>query len=283
MNPGGIWRGLGILFVGALASASACPSLTQKAESNTLAAATLLATPNFNLVIAFDGGTLDAGTIPGEVVTGLFFGQRNPDDLSAPPTGLAGAGVSVQFTAMSLALGDQTGGKYYLDSTQNSQLVYTVGAVYSFQMAYQGQTYVGSVTAPPQETIPQFHPTPYAPITLAANSPLTITRNPPPAGGSLLPAFTVVFPLDASGNEQSPTYTNVPSTPLALLSFVVDDSQWTQQTVNIPGSAFPQPGSNYLVSVTAVQLGNQSQFSSNLFLGSAFVAGTADVGLVQTN
>ncbi len=281
MNVRRVATAAGVAWCAAVGIGSSC-DFTQKAQSNTLAAATLLATPSYDLVVTFDGGTFDAGSVPSVVTSALFFGNRDPNNPAADPSGLSGAGVTVGFTGSTLNLGDQGGGKYSLDSTQNSQLVYTAGAVYTFQVAYSGQTYVGAVTAPPQERIAQFHPTPYAPITVQVNTPFTLQRQAPPSGQSYLPAFTVVFPLDASGNRQAPTYDNVPAKPLDLLNFVVDDSAWTTPIISLPGSAFPSAGTRYLVVVTAVQKGDQSQFSSNLFLGSAFVAGTADVGLAQT-
>lgn len=283
MHPARFGAALGVALCGTAVVGASCDTTQgQKITATTFAAATVLATPDYNLQVVFDGGLIDAGTIPGVVTAGLYFGQRDPTDLTKAPTPLAGANTTVSFTGTTVPLPDQNNGKYSQNSAQNPQLVYTVGAVYTFQMAYQSQSYAGAVTAPPQEQITQFHPSPYAPIVVAAGSPLTVNRTIPTGGQSLLPAFTVVIPLDASGNQREPSYTNVPQTPVDLLNFVVNDAQWTQPTINIPGTAFPSAGTNYLVTVTAVKQGDQSQFSTNLFVGSAFVAGTADIGLVQT-
>lgn len=256
--------------------------LTQKATASRLAAATLLASPAYTLTFTVDGGAFDAGTLPGQTVAALYFGERESD--SAAPRGLLGAKVTVAFPAVAagLSLGDKGAGQYTLDSIQDAKLAYVAGALYTFKMVH-GDTYTGAVKAPPQETISQFHPSPFRPISQTVSTPLTLNRKVLGPGEVRKAAFTVVTPLDANGQKgTSPTFSDVPSDATALLDFVINDGKWKKDTIELPATAFPQAKTRYLVAVTAVEKGSQDQFSSNLFIGSAFVAGSSDFGLVET-
>jgi hypothetical protein len=51
--------------------------------------------------------------------------------------------------------------------------------------------------------------------------------------------------------------------------------------VTIPGSAFPERDANYLILMQTARLGGPQ--TENLFIGSAILAGTADVGIVKTD
>ena len=77
-----------------------------------------------------------------------------------------------------------------------------------------------------------------------------------------------------------PTYSNVPTSPLAFLSLVASPASFRTEQVTVPGTAFPAAASTYLVTFQAVRMGGAQ--SDNLFVGSALLAGTADVGVVRT-
>jgi hypothetical protein len=91
-------------------------------------------------------------------------------------------------------------------------------------------------------------------------------------------AFVTVNALNSGTPTATPTWTNVPQTPLALLDLLLNDSSFRTPQVTIPGTAFPGAG-EYLITLTAVQGANQ--ISSNLFLGSTVLIGAGSAGILQ--
>jgi hypothetical protein len=116
-----------------------------------------------------------------------------------------------------------------------------------------------------------------------ANQGLTLQRPAVPAGKERTLGFVTVYPLGNDGSKGQPTYTNVPKEPLEFLEIVAlpnEANAWKKSSITLPGSAFPQPGSNYLVVFQTAKTGGAE--SDNLFIGSALLVGTADVGMVHT-
>jgi hypothetical protein len=238
----------------------------------------------------FDAGFLlgDGGgpsiTLPEQTAVFAYFGTRNGEGLSQEaPTAIAGATLSIQQKGgPALALKDQGGGTFSLTSSEEAKLGYVENGDYFFKATADGETFVGIVErVPEQEKIAAFRPNGKTFLELAANTEFTFARPDPPNGQERQLAFVVVVPIDREGKQGQPTYTNVPSTPLEYLKLAVAPSDWKTTTVTVPGSAFPLKDQNYLLLLQSAKLGRPD--TDNLFIGSAMIAGTADVGVVKTH
>lgn len=254
--------------------------------AETVMVATLLGTPDVTvggLALASDGGTAsDAGvTIQGATIAFVYLGQREQGALDQPPVGIRGASVTVEASGgAAIRIPEEADGRYQRTSAQDPALRYRAGSDYQFQATQGGATYTGSVDdAPAPETIPELHPAGGF-VLLDAGRGLTLTRPPAPAGRERPLGFVTVFQLRQSGALGDVTYTNLPDSPLEVLQLVARPSNWRRTQVEIPGTAFPSAGSNYLVAFTAAKLGRPT--SANLFVGSAILAGVADVGVIRT-
>lgn len=241
--------------------------------------------------ITFDAGVLpinlnDAGLpIPPQNLVVVFFGQRQGDGLTAPPAGVAGATVTLQQAGGgSFQLADQGGGNYLL-AGDDAGFKYTSNATYQFNIVSAGEAYVAEVTqVPPEERILAFESS-RGFIDQPSGQPLTFVRPEPAPGQRLNLGFVNVFPIDPNGKQApTPTYTNVPKTPLDFLKLVGDavgaQTEYRAQSVTIPGTAFPERDKNYLIIFQSAKTGGPK--SDNLFTGSAIIAGTAAVGIVKT-
>lgn len=270
-----------------VATVLATPPVTLKPEAIAGLDAGL---PSFDAGIVFDAGLpfdlRDAGLpIPAQNVVVVFFGQRMGDSLDVAPTGVGGARVTLQQVGGASYPLNDTGGGNYLLSGDDAGFRYTSNATYQFQIVSGTETYVAEVTqVPPEERIPAFE-SPRGFIDHTATQPLTFVRPEPAPGQRLNMGFVNVFPIDATGKQApTPTYTNVPTTPLQFLKLVGDavgaQTEYRAQSVTIPGSAFPERDRNYLILFQSAKTGGPK--SDNLFTGSAIIAGTAAVGIVKT-
>lgn len=253
---------------------------------------TLLSTPDVNVskyaLLGQDAGTLSDGgvpdgeriTLPGQTATAVFFGDRT--SATGNPEPLADATVHMEENGTSVALDNQGVGTYgkTSDVTDTGGVQYQPGGTYRFVAVESGTTYTGKVdAAPAQERVETLHPaTGY--VHQASGVGLTLKRPPVATGQTRLLGFVTVIPFNASGDKQAPTYTNLPTDPLSLIGLVAAPFDFQKDTVDIPGSAFPQAGSNYLVVFQTAKTGGPE--TDNLFLGSALLVGTADVGMVHT-
>lgn len=254
---------------------------------------TLLSTPDVDFSVyamaGGDAGTLPDGgipegedrvTIPGQTAAFVFFATRNGEQGTPEP--IADATVHIQAQNGSpLALDNSGLGTYSLTSNfaDDAGVKYQNGATYNFVAVHGGNSHVGQVKdAPALERISTLHP---AEGYVRHKSGLGLTlQRPANAGKERTLGFVTVFPLGQNGEKGEPTYTNMPKEPLEFLEIVALPTEWKQSTLAIPGSAFPQKDSNYLVVFQTVQLGGPE--SNNLFTGSAMLVGTADLGLVHT-
>lgn len=261
----------------------------QQISAETVMVGTLLSTPDVAIspeaAAGLDGGfQVDGGqssiTIPGQTAAILFLGTRNGE--SSAPEGLTGAAVSlVTNGTQKVSLTSDGAGSYSRSSNSDASLTYQSGATYEFVAERNGQKFVGQVKdAPARENIPELHP-PEGVRRMAPNTELAFDRADPPAGQERTLGFVTVVPVSDSGQQGEPTYTNIPKTPLDFLKLVALPLDWKVKRVVIPGSAFPQPRQTYLVIFQSVRTGGPQ--SENLFLGSALLAGTADVGVVRTH
>ena len=230
-----------------------------------------------------DGGGLSV-TVPEQTAVFAFFGTRNGEGLSQDaPTAIAGATMTIQRKGgTELSLKDQGSGTFQLSSSEEPKLTYAENGDYLFTAKIGGETFVGIVEAvPEQEKIAAFRPNGKTFVELAAGSPFTFARPDPPNGQERHLAFVVVVPIGRDGKQGEPTYTNVPKTPLEYLKLAVAPSDWKTTTVTVPGTGFPDKDKNYLILLQSAKLGRPD--TDNLFIGSAMIAGTADVGIVKTH
>jgi len=300
------------LLVIALLSAAAGLGCDLQKTANQLSArtvvvATLLSTPpvtikpgavagidagflSFDAGVAFDAGLAvdfrDAGIpIPPQNVVLVFLGQRQGESLDVAPTGVAGAQVTLQQVGGASVRLNETGGGNYVLSGDDAGFRYTSNATYQFNVVSSGETYVAEVAqVPPEERIPAFEGSSGF-IDQPAGQPLTFVRPEPAQGQRLNLGFVNVFPIDPNGQQApTPTYTNVPTTPLQFLKLVGDavgaQTEYRAQSVTIPGTAFPDRDRNYIILFQSAKTGGPK--SDNLFTGSAIIAGTAAVGIVKT-
>ncbi len=289
----------------ALCCVTACDlgKTTSQLTAKTVAVATILATPavtvtasavaipdasipsfDGGLPFGFDGGGAlgDAGyTVPPQTVAYLFFGQRQGDSVDVAPVGILAAKVTLtEVGGKSWPLSETGNGNYQL-AGEDAGFVYKSTSTYDFTIEEGGGTYVAEVdNVPAQERITQFHPAGGGAISLKATQPFSFTRPEPASGADLNLGFVTVFPLNRDGSKLAPSYTNVPMTPLEFLKLVLAPQEWKSTAVTIPGTAFPSGNANYVIVLQSVKLGGPK--SSNLFSGSAILAGTADLGIVKT-
>ncbi|MDQ3264654.1 MAG: DUF4249 domain-containing protein [Myxococcota bacterium] len=272
---------LAVLVVGVGACTGARQLLAEQ-----LMVATLLATPEVFIsasAAAPDAGLpADAGyTVPAQTLAFVYFGVRDADALDQPPTAISDATITVRRDgAPELTLENQTQGRYGLTSAAQPELTYVSGATYEFRATADGEVYTAEVVEVPlQESIAAFHPA-KGYVDHPAGSEFGFDRPEPPAQVARPLGFVTVLPLGASGETGQPTYTNIPDQPLEFLQLVARPANWKQTRVVVPGSAFPAADTDYLVVFQSAKLGGAK--SDNLFLGSAIVAGTADVAVVHT-
>jgi hypothetical protein len=286
-----------ILLSAALAASSLAPlacdleKTGNQLAADTVMVGTLLATPQVEIsgsaLAGYDAGTFggadggaDVISLPAQTAGAVFFGTRNGEN--SQPSGVTGATVTVQpVGGQATELEEDGAGSYSRTSVGEAELKYESGATYQFIASRGGTRYVGQVdNAPVQERISVFHP-PEGFLRIAANTALAFDRAAVPEGQDRTLGFVTVVPLSATGAQGEPTYTNVPQTPVQFLQLVGLPGPYREARVSIPGSAFPQRNQTYMVIFQAVRLGGAE--SDNLFLGSALLAGTADVGVVRTN
>ncbi len=251
---------------------------------------TLFSTPEVEIsasaLAGYDAGTFggpdggDAIVLPAQTAAAVFFGTKQGED--SQPSGVAGATVSVQpVGGTATTLEEDGSGSYSRTSAGDEGLEYQSGATYQFIASQSGTRYVGQVDdAPVTERIEALHPS-QGYVSIDANTSLGFGRAAPPANTDRTLGFLTVVPLSSSGAQGEPTYTNAPTTPVQFLQLVGLPGPYREARVTIPGSAFPERNKTYLVVFQAVRMGGPE--SDNLFLGSALLAGTADVGVIRTN
>jgi hypothetical protein len=253
---------------------------------------TLLSTPEVKVsptaAAGVDGGiyTADGGeamiTIPSQTAALVFFGTRDGQG-SSPINPIANATVTLQPAggkAVNLSA-DGVGLYSRTNSGEGGELKYQPHTTYDFVVTSGGEKFVGRVEdAPPQEQVAALHPAEGI-IRRNANQPFSFTRKTLAANEERTVGFVTVFPIGKDGERGDATYTDVPSDPLGLLSLVALPAEWKKDQVTIPATAFPERDQTYMIVFQTVRTGGPE--TSNLFIGSALLAGTADVGILQTN
>ncbi|MFT3708388.1 MAG: hypothetical protein QM817_12110 [Archangium sp.] len=292
-----------VLCAVSVALTSGCDTTVKQAQAKTAAVSTILTTPDIDIragAVAgngfdasfdfdaggFDAGGLDAGVfftdagiiVPAQNLAFVYLGQRQGESLDVAPVGMPGAQARlIQVGGASFPLDDVGGGTYSL--SPDAGFKYVDDATYQFEFVLNGQTFLAEVThVPSRENIAQFHPT-IGYVELNAGEDFVFTRPDPPAGTDRNFGFVNVFPVSQQGQGQ-PTYTNIPMAPIDFLRLIAFPQEWKKTQVTVPGSAFPERDHNYIVVLQSAKLGGPK--SENLFLGSAILAGTADVAIIKT-
>lgn len=242
----------------------------------------------------FDGGLpFDAGFSPftadgklllrEETLSFAFFGERQGDGLTQAPVPLDGTTLFVQAgenPRLEMRLDNSTGA-YQLSSLDNPAMKYLEGEKYTFTANNQSENYITEIAAvPPHEQIVAFHP-PDGFIHLNAGQQFVFVRSDPPENQDRDLGFVTVLPITDEGKRGIPTWTNVPTDAFGLLKLVAAPGAYKRSEVTIPGEAFPDRDSNYLILLQTARLGGPQ--TANLFIGSAIMAGTAEVGIVKTD
>ena len=261
----------------AIALLTGCNAI-QQLDSHMVMAAAVIRSPDVSAANV---------NVAGVVTAQLFFGQRQ-NDPSQAPSGLGNATVTLSWSgattgSVTLPAGP-TSGWYMLTG---GAIPYQPGLTYTFTVAYNGQTFTGSATAPPVVgitelsgvTVPNvFPPTPEF---AASFTHQTITRT----GNDI--AFYTVTPVQGTSSLGAISCSNAPlGDPASLVQLFLDPSPWqaasfdlwrTDLTQNAQQKCFtPGPGA-WVVSLTVLKTGT---VSSNLFLGSGVLAGTSDAGVL---
>ncbi len=288
------------LFIAALAGALALAALSpacdlaKQVTAQKLMVATLFSTPAIDVSAAAlsgftDGGTLpadsgisfgDAGaTLPPQTVALVFFGEREGQSLDKAPTPIDGATVALTpVGGTQVTLKGEGSGNYSKTSLDDSSFKYQGGATYQFNAVVGSESFIAEVTdAPAQERVEQFHPA-SGYVSLAAGSSFSFTRAS--TGKEPNIAFINVFPVSDKGERGAMTYSTLPKTPLDYLKLIAAPIDWKQSSFTIPGEAFPEKNTTYVILFNSVKTGGAK--SPNLFIGSAILAGSAEVGLVRT-
>lgn len=173
------------------------------------------------------------------------------------------------FTADLDSLGS---GLYEVDSSIDPDLVYVVGSTYRLAVEDGGTVRDVTIVAPP------------APILDGAPEPTDLH----PAGQGLTIDLTgqgfnnyvaVVATSDAEGNVAF-TYDSRPETASDYVDWIRSRDEVT--TVEIPGSAFPSPGTPYVLGIAGVVRARDAAFDGLNPLVSNFAAGSITPTLVAT-
>lgn len=259
-------RSLSLLALLALAGCETVEML----QNDKVLAGVLLATPDATV------GTTD---VPGTVTAQVFFGQiSGAMSGSADVDPIAGATVQVSWTGGGTATLTPGAAGYY--EATGGALVYVEGAQYTFHVSHGGETYTGTVTAPPSVEMRDAGGAlldDVVPVTAAGLAdPYPVCRT----GNQV--AFVTVQEFTDAGASGEPCF--VPPAPTdagGIIGLLFDDGEYRAACFSLPpATCFPNrsdPGTvGYLVGLTALNKATGTQMSSNLFLGSGVFVGTMD-------
>jgi hypothetical protein len=245
--------------------------------------ATFLSTPA-NVIDAASTGipSVPSQTLPSETGAFVFLGDRSFGKPGEAPSAVSDAVVS--FTPSSgsgFPLVNVGAGIYTAESATNGAVTYQAGSNYSIRAVQKGTTFEAKLeNAPAAENVAQFRNGPLGPAPHTANQPYSIQRADPTAPEERNVAFITVYPMSSNGTRGPPTYTNVPTTALDYLTLIAASGIYRQSPMTVPGSAFPNTQTTYLVLLQSAKTGGPA--SDNLFSGSAILAGAGAVGFVRT-
>jgi len=270
-----------VAALAALALLAGCEAV-QKLENHKVMAAVVIRSPDLDSA----GQGLPALHVTGVAAAQVFFGERQ-DSVSQPPTGLSGAAVTLAWAGTSsgsVVLQPVSQGWYQVTGGFD----YAPGTTYTFTVVYLGDTFTGTVSAPPQAPrikelagaiVPQVFPPFPVPTFYLGFDHQTVSRD-----GDDVAFYSATDVAGAAAGAV--TCSNQPFGDAgAMIQLLLDPSPWkvpaftlfrSDRTSAAAQRCFPQE-SSYLVTLTTVKTGS---VSSNLFLGSGVLAGASDAGLL---
>ncbi len=231
--------------------------------------------------------------LAGAVAATVFFGEvdkgANPADAASwRTTGLDGATVRLTWDGGTATLAPAgAAGQYALTG---GALAYAPGTAYTFRVEYGGETYSGTVTAPPR---PVLQDESGAPLPVV-QAPIAYTQLPDPyvlrRDGTSVAFYAVTALSSPSGavNASAATCANAPDVtdPMAVVRLFLDDGAWRTPTFSLAkADCFPAPAPQYGYGLllTSVNKVGGTNLSSNLFLGSGVVAGSAAASVLPVH
>lgn len=271
----------------AAAALAGCGDIAEQLQADNFAVAALVKTPDQE-----NPQTKDV--IPGVTALTVYFASVDKSKIVSGVTGESaqagalkantGATVSLDFTGsdnvpVTINIPDKGEGKYAIDSKEAAKLAYHQ-TKYTLNISYSGSKYVLAVDASAPAMIKEFKGKAVKVITEhPAGQAFTITRDV--AQGPAKNPLAFVALSAADGESSSETYSNFPKDAFGFLQFVLDDTQWRQDSYTIPGTNFAA-NKPYLAALMSVERGTPTATSAALFVGSSFLAGVADAGGIVT-
>jgi len=260
----------------ALALLPGC-ALCEQLTATRVVTATLIRTPDMPDPEATDGSRL-----PEKVVVQVLLGDLQ-DGLTGAAAPISDAAVRIVFPlqpeGLEIPLKDEATGTYELDSELEPRVVYLAEQEYRIVIE-DGDERVMKVTLPSDDgagatldpDVPEAH---------ARGADFEIVH-PDPENLAFATVSRFPNPTNASCVFADPseigriTYNSAPSDLEAVKKLIQDDGEWRADPVVIPGEeAFPDCG-RYVVALSTMARGQAE--TSNLFIGSQFLAGDSAVG-----
>ena len=219
-------------------------------------------------------------TLPARFRISLQLSRRLSDAFNTGGKPISGAKVEVRSTTIadaSILLSEDTTTPGTYRNVGDSSFAYKADDTYAVEATIDGELHQLTVSAAPDiERIAVLHPA-NGIISHTANTALTLERPLSAEVGGYVPAIWSVYPIVDAKQAEVPTDSNRPPQLLTLAQLPKD---WQTTNVTIPGKAFPNAASQYAVVFYALK--PQTSMTPNLFIGSLFVIGVADVGILET-
>lgn len=259
----------------ALALLPGC-ALCEQLTATRVVTATLIRTPQMP-----DPENPTGPALPEKIAVQVLIGDLQ-DGLTGSAAPVADAKLRLVFPmqpeGIEIPLQDAATGTYLLESDLQPKLVYLADQEYRIVIE-DGEERIMKVTLPSDDgagatldpTVPEAHArsTPFEivhpdPENLAF---ATVSRFPNPAN----PSCVITDPAEIG----KLTYNNAPSDLEAVKKLIQDDGEWRADPVVVPAEAFPDCG-RYVVVLSTMARGQAE--TTNLFIGSQFLAGDSAVG-----
>jgi hypothetical protein len=245
------------LFPLVLLALAGCEAVEMLTNDKVLAGA-LLATPDVEM---------GSSTVPGAVTAHVFFGQISGAMSGAADVDpISGATVQLTWTGGGSATLSEVEAGYY--QATGGSLVYTEGADYTFRVTYQGETYSGTVEAPPLVEMRDPEGSVLGEVVYVDD--LELEPSYPICREGSQDAFVTVVEVGTDGSTGAQ----------GAMALLFDPSAYREACFDVPATCFPNRSdpetAGYAIGLTALNKAVGTAMSSNLFLGSGVFAGTMD-------
>lgn len=258
----------------ALALLPGC-ALCEQLTATRVVTATLIRTPEM------PDPEAPGSKLPAKIAVQVLIGDLQ-DGLTGSAAPVSDAKLKLVFPmepeGIEIPLQDAETGTYLLESDVQPRLVYLPEQEYRIVIE-DGEERIMKVTLPKDDPsketlnadVPEAHAR-SAPFEIVHPDPenlafATVSRFPDPDN------LTCVITDPAEIGKL--TYNNAPSDLEAVKKLIQDDGEWRADPVVVPGEAFPDCG-RYVVVLSTMARGQAE--TTNLFIGSQFLAGDSSVG-----